>query len=155
MTHMNHTCPVSLVLQFWNTLFLFNLFFYHTANYLEGSSFEVNSSVKINGKFTIYNVEPFVVIHCKTCMLFCYTAVGKEIPNAVLANPQAVSFLCITSINIYESFAVIRNKIIYTGIKLTFSNVEPLVIIQYNLCNVSTDSSLCQIVPLVINKIQT
>ena len=123
--------------------------------YFEGCSIVLNSSTVINGKFTIYNVEPLVIIHCKTSMLFCYTTIGKEIPYAFLANPQAVSFLCKTSLNEYEGFAVIRNKTIYISIKSTIRNIEPLAIIQYNLCNISTDSTLCQEVPLIINKIQT
>ena len=123
--------------------------------YFEGSSFELNSSAVINGKFTFYNVEPLVIIHCKTCMLFCNTAVGKEIPYAFLADPQSVSFLCKTSVNKYEGFAVIFYKIIYTGIKLTISNKEPFTVIFYKLCNLCADSSLCQEIPLITNKIQT
>src|SRR5699024_7119568 len=88
-------------------------------------------------------------------MLFCHTAIGKEIPYAFLADPQAVSFLCKTSVNKYESFAVIKNKIIYSSIKLTIYNIEPLAVIHYDLCNVSTDSAFCQIVPLIINRSQT
>ena len=123
--------------------------------YFEGSSFELNSSAVINGKFTFYNVEPLVIIHCKTCMLFCNTAVGKEIPYAFLADPQSVSFLCITSVNKYEGFAVIFYKIIYTGIKLTISNKEPFAVIFYKLCNLCTDSSFCQEIPLITNRSQT